>query len=361
MMAEKGERMLRCGSGLDKGACLRYHGTNEEERTRRCAAEGSRLMIFPPKFHPGDTIALVATSSPPSPKQAAQTVAATVEDLERRGYRVWQAPSLSASTERGYAVAPAEMRAADLNEAFRNPEYKAVWVIRGGSTAMELLPLLDYELIRANPKPFMGFSDVTALHAVLPERCGFVTYHGPVAKYLAEGLDDFSVGHLFRVMEMEEDFAVENPAGEPIRALRPGRAEGELTGGNLSLVAALMGTPYQLKTKGKILFLEDVGESVYRLDRMMTQLKFGGLLEDAAGIVLGDFSNCRNAYNEHYGPEEMMRDFFADYPKPVICGLKAGHCRPLLTLPMGCRCTLDAENAALIFRRNGKADCPSAE
>ncbi len=309
-------------------------------------------MIIPPSFHPGDTVALVATSSPPSPKQAAQTVAATVAELERRGYRVWQAPSLRASTERGYAVAPAEMRADDLNEAFRDPEYKAVWVIRGGSTAMEMLPLLDYGMIRENPKPFIGFSDVTALHAVLPERCGFVTYHGPVAKYLAEGLDDFSVESLFRTVAMEGDLAVENPPGVPLYAVRPGRAEGELTGGNLSLVSALMGTPYQLNTGGKLLFLEDVGESVYRLDRMLCQLKYGGLLEEAAGVVLGDFTNCRNAYNESYGPAELMRDFFADYAKPVLAGLKCGHCRPLVTLPIGARCTLDADRASLTVHKD---------
>lgn len=309
-------------------------------------------MIFPPNFRPGDTIALVATSSPPSPKQAAQTVAATVAELERRGYGVWQAPSLRASTERGYAVAPAEMRAADLHEAFSNPEYKAVWVIRGGSTAMEMLPLLDYNLIRANPKPLIGFSDVTALHAVLPERCGFVTYHGPVAKYLAEDLDEFSVTSLYRAMEMETSLVVENPPGAALYAIQGGTAEGELVGGNLSLITALMGTPYQLNTKGKILFLEDVGEAVYRLDRMLTQLKYGGLLDDAAGIVLGDFTNCRNAYKENYGAEELLRDFFADYEKPVLAGLKCGHCRPLVTLPMGARCRLDADTSTLTVHKD---------
>lgn len=304
-------------------------------------------MIYPPAFHPGDTVALVATSSPPSPQNAAETVARTVAALERRGYRVWRAPSLGVATERGYAAAPADMRAADLHAAFRDPSIRAVWAIRGGSTAMELLPLLDYDLIRAHPKPFIGFSDVTALHAVLPARCGFVTFHGPVAKHLSEEPDDFTLRSLFDTLDMGASRTVQNPPGMPLCALRGGVAEGELTGGNLSLLTALMGTPYQPDTRGKILFLEDVGEAVYRLDRMLRQLRFGGVLDDAAGIVLGDFTNCRNSYREAYGAPELLRDFFADFDKPVLMGLRAGHCRPTVTLPMGCRCRLDGDRASL--------------
>lgn len=309
-------------------------------------------MIFPPAFHPGDTVALVATSSPPSPQQAEEVIKRTVAALEQRGYQVWQAPSLGVRTERGYAAAPADMRAADLHAAFRDPRIRAVWAIRGGSTAMELLPLLDYDLIRANPKPFIGFSDVTALHAVLPQRCGFVTFHGPVAKHLAEEPEAFTLQSLFRTLDMGGSLTVENPPGAPLRPLRGGRAEGELTGGNLSLLSALMGTPYEPDVRGKLLFLEDVGEAVYRLDRMLRQLRFGGLFDAAAGVVLGDFTRCRNGYREEYGAAELLRDFFADYDKPVLAGLKAGHCRPTLTLPMGCRCRLDADEASLTLLRD---------
>lgn len=309
-------------------------------------------MRFPPSFHAGDTVALVATSSPPSPKDAEATVRRTVAALEQRGYRVWQAPSLRVATERGYAAAPADMRAADLHQAFRDPAIRAVWAIRGGSTAMELLPLLDYELIRANPKPFIGFSDVTALHAVLPQRCGFVTFHGPVAKHLGEEPDAFTLTSLFHTLGPWERLTVENPPDAPLRSLRGGVAEGELTGGNLSLIAALMGTPYQPDTRGRLLFLEDVGEAVYRLDRLLRQLKLGGLFADAAGVVLGDFTNCRNGYREEYGAAELLRDFFADYDKPVLAGLRAGHCRPTVTLPMGCRGRLDGERGTLTLLRD---------
>lgn len=308
-------------------------------------------MVFPPSVKPGDTVMLVSPSSPLVKDQPVEELARLVENL---GFRVRVGASCHSSTARGYAAAPTEVRAADIHTAFADPSVRAVWCTRGGSTAWQLLPLLDYDLIRANPKPLIGFSDVTTLHLAVGQRCGLVTYHGPTANRVfgwGEG-DGFSWPSLCRALGEWEELVVENPPGEPIVALRPGQAEGRLTGGNLSLVAASLGTPWQIDARDKILFLEDVGEGVYALERMLCQLRYAGILDRAAAVVFGPFTSCRNAYREDYGPLELLRDFFAEYPKPVIANVRSAHCMPMVTLPLGACCQVDGGRGALtVFRK----------
>lgn len=308
-------------------------------------------MVFPPSVKPGDTVMLVSPSSPLVKDQPVEELARLVENL---GFRVRVGASCRSSTARGYAAAPTEVRAADIHTAFADPSVRAVWCTRGGSTAWQLLPLLDYDLIRANPKPLIGFSDVTTLHLAVGQRCGLVTYHGPTANRVfgwGEG-DGFSWPSLCRALGEWEELVVENPPGEPIVALRPGQAEGRLTGGNLSLVAASLGTPWQIDARDKILFLEDVGEGVYALERMLCQLRYAGILDRAAAVVFGPFTSCRNAYREDYGPLELLRDFFAEYPKPVIANVRSAHCMPMVTLPLGACCQVDGGRGALtVFRK----------
>ena len=308
-------------------------------------------MVFPPSVKPGDTVMLVSPSSPLVKDQPVEELARLVENL---GFRVRVGASCRSSTARGYAAAPTEVRAADIHTAFADPSVRAVWCTRGGSTAWQLLPLLDYDLIRANPKPLIGFSDVTTLHLAVGQRCGLVTYHGPTANRVfgwGEG-DGFSWPSLCRALGEWEELAVENPPGEPIVALRPGQAEGRLTGGNLSLVAASLGTPWQIDARDKIFFLEDVGEGVYALERMLCQLRYAGILDRAAAVVFGPFTSCRNAYREDYGPLELLRDFFAEYPKPVIANVRSAHCMPMVTLPLGACCQVDGGRGALtVFRK----------
>jgi len=307
-------------------------------------------MRFPPKLKKGDMLALISPSSPLQAQEPVEAIAAAVEAL---GFRVWIGDSCRGSAACGYAAASPEIRARDIHRAFADPEIKGIWCTRGGSTAWQLLPLLDYELIAANPKPLIGFSDVTTLHLALQQRCGLVTYHGPTAnRTLRWGADDaFSWPNLWSVLQMEDMLAVENPPEEAIQTLRPGCAEGTLIGGNLSLVAASVGTPWQIDAADRILFLEDVGEGVYSLERMLAKLRYAGILDSAAGIVLGAFTSCRNAYRAEYGPEELMRDFFADYRKPVLYNVRSAHCAPMSTLPMGAWCRMDADSGTLTFHR----------
>ena len=307
-------------------------------------------MRFPKKLEQGNTVLLVSLSSPLAADQPVEAIAAAVENL---GFRVRIGESCRASPPSGYAAAPAEVRANDLNRGFADPSVDAIWCTRGGSTSWQLLPLLDYVCIAAHPKPFIGFSDVTTLHLAIQQRCGFVAFHGPTANRTLGWQDDlFSWRSLRAALEMEECMPVENPAGEDIQVLRPGRACGRLTGGNLSLVATSLGTPWQIDAKNCILFLEDVGEDVYALEEMLWQLKCNGTLDAAAGLVFGAFTGCRNAYRGDYGPLEMIKDFFAGWPKPVLWNVRSAHCSPMVTLPMGTMCAIDGcGKGAMTLRR----------
>lgn len=299
-------------------------------------------MTIPPPLKPGGTVFLTAPSSPLSDSQPAADIAAAVERL---GFRAAVGAScIAPATARGYAAAPPAVRAAELNRAFADPGVDAVWCVRGGSTAWQLPPLLDAGCIAAHPKPFIGFSDVTTLHLFLQRRCGLVSFHGPTAnRILSWGGDDFSWRNLRAALSMGPCLPLENPPGEPVRVLRPGRARGRLTGGNLSLVVQTLGTPEQIDARGKILFLEDVGEAVYAIERMLHQLCRAGVLGAAAGLLFGDFTGCRNAYRAEYGPEALLADFFRDWPGPVVCNVRSAHCTPMATLPLGAVCRVEGE------------------
>lgn len=306
-------------------------------------------MRFPGRLEKGGTILLVSLSSPLPADQPVERVAGAVEQL---GFRVKIGASCHASTPSGYAAAPPEVRAADLNGGFADPAIDAIWCTRGGSTAWQILHLLDYPAIAAHPKPFIGFSDVTTLHLAIGQRCGLVTFHGPTANRFFdwEG-SQFSWQSLWSALEMGNCLEITNPPGEEIKTLRPGCACGRLTGGNLSLVTTSLGTPWQIDARDGILYLEDVGEGVYALEKMLWQLKSAGILDSAAGMVFGAFTKCGNAYRADYGPEELLRDFFAGWRKPILYNVRSAHCQPMVTLPMGTMCTIDGNRRSMTVRR----------
>lgn len=310
-------------------------------------------LIFPQPPKKGDIVAVVAPSS--LSKANRGELPEVLEGVRSLGYRVRAGESLYGSTAKGYAAAPAEVRARDLMHAFSDPEVRAVWALRGGSMAAEVLPLLDAGTIRRDPKPLIGFSDITSLHMFLQGRCGMVSFLGPVARgTLAATFADYDGPRLSAALEMEDGMAFVNAPGHVIRVLEEGTAEGILTGGNLTVFLSLLGTPYLPDVTGRILFLEDVGEDLYRIDRMLTQLKQSGILGRAAGILLGDFTRCPNGYEPSYGTDSLLRDFFAGFGKPVYAGLTAGHIPTNGTLPLGTVCRM--ENGHIrFFRRNGGA------
>ena len=297
-------------------------------------------MIYPNPPKPGDTILLVAPSSPLKPSETV-TVETITAGLQRMGFKVREGASVRTHTRRGYAAADPQLRADDLNRGFADDSIAAIWPVRGGSTAAQVVPLLDYEMIRRHPKPLMGFSDITALHMALHEKAGLATFHAPNASIAINWDDaDYSCRSLKKVLFMEKSCEFENVPGRPIRVYRPGEARGTLVGGNLSLVSEAVGTPYGLDTRGKVLFLEDIGENVYRLELMLTQIKHAGMFDRAVGVLLGDFTDCHNEYSDTYTAEELLDDFFADFPIPVYRGLTAGHIDDNGALPLGTMCAM---------------------
>jgi len=299
-------------------------------------------VIRPQALRPGDTVGLAAPSgSLQDPSQADEAAAL----LRRLGFVPRIAPGCRVA--HGYLAGDDALRAADLNALFADPGVRGIVCLKGGYGASRILDGLDYPLIARNPKVFVGYSDITALHLALDRRCGLVTLHGPVgiSRALLEG-DAASTASWLRALTSSEPLGrLENPPGAPpLRTLAGGRARGTVTGGNLSLVAASLGTPFELDARGRILFLEDVDERPYRVDRMLTQLRLAGKFRQCAGVLLGDWSGCLPEEGKpSLGLEEVFRDLLAGAGKPVLAGFQAGHCRPTLTLPFGVEAVLDAD------------------
>lgn len=302
-------------------------------------------MIFPNKLKKGDTIAIIAPSSPVTNSEA-DLCKKLVEDM---GYKVKMGKCTYESIH-GYSAGTGERRAADINEMFADKEVKAIWCIRGGDTSSHIMDKLDFEMIKNNPKIFVGYSDVTNLNINFNQKCGFVTFHGPMVKSnMLNAYDEFTKTSFEKALNMQSELILENPVGEDSKVMIDGNAEGTIIGGNLSLIVSMIGTPYEIDTKGKILFIEDVDENVRRLDRMMYQLKYSNKLEEAAGIIFGDFADCINEKDEDYTVAEMLKDVLADYKKPVMYNVKSGHCFPMSTIPLGSSCSMNTELKMIKF------------
>ncbi|WP_326906617.1 S66 peptidase family protein [Sedimentibacter sp. MB31-C6] len=302
-------------------------------------------MIFPNKLKKGDTIAIIAPSSPVTNKEA-DLCKNFVEDM---GYKVKMGKCTYESIH-GYSAGTGYRRAEDINEMFADKEVKAIWCIRGGDTSSHIMDKLDFEMIKNNPKIFVGYSDVTNLNVNFNQNCGFITFHGPMVKSnMLNAYDGFTKKSFEKVLNMQDEYILENPIGEDFKVMIDGTAEGTIIGGNLSLLVSMIGTPYEVDTKGKILFIEDVDENVRRLDRMMYQLKYSNKLEDATGIIFGDFTDCINEKDEDYTVIEMLKDVLEDYKKPVMYNVKSGHCFPMLTIPLGSNCFMDTKLKLIKF------------
>lgn len=267
-------------------------------------------------------------------------VARAEENVRSLGWTPVLGQNVSAA--HAYFAGTDEQRIADLNLALRDDTIDAVWCVRGGYGAMRLLHDVDYEALRSKPRPVIGFSDITALHAAIYEECAIVSFHGPTAR---GELTDFSRQHLLRALSEHSDSCGIAPHG---RALRPGRAAGRLAGGNLALVASLMGTPWSVDFDGAILVLEDIDEAVYRVDRMMRQLLLAGALERCAGIVVGDF---RPPAGEAEVDNRTVDDVIAEAADragvPSFSGAPFGHIDDQWTIPLGAMAVMDTSDCSL--------------
>lgn len=302
-------------------------------------------MRRPSPLRPGNRVALVA---PGSAVQEADLEKA-LEFVRGLGLEPVACPSCLFENRDGYLAASDAQRAKDIQEAFADPSIHGIWCIRGGYGSHRLLPLLDGDAIRRNPKWFGGYSDVTALHLFLNQVCGLETYHC-VMPSTEPDADEFTLNWLKKALFGGLSGSLSQPDGQELETLVPGTARGPLCGGNLSLVAASLGTPWEIDTRGKILFLEDIHEKTYRIDAMLTQLRNAGKFRDCAGILLGAWTDCPPEFPDRtLLLPEIFRQLIVPAEKPAAANLVCGHCLPTLALPMGGMCTLDAENCRVIL------------
>lgn len=304
--------------------------------------------LRPKRLQEGDTVGMVL---PASLSLERDRIAYGREQLEAIGFKVVLGQHVF--DRHGYLAGRDEDRAADINRMFADENVDGIFAFTGGWGAPRLLPYLDYDLIRRNPKVFIGFSDVTALLVAIQQRTGLVTFHGPVAGSLFE---PYSVENMKKVIMSSSPAGLLEPPpkGEKqlvertnrILKIHGGKGSGTLTGGNLTLISATMGTPWEIETDGKILFLEDTNEEIYRVDRMLTQLHLAGKLSKLAGFVFGRCTNC-GVEGPSFSLEDLLFERFGKLGVPAISGVSFGHIEQKLTLPLGVRATVDGDSGTI--------------
>jgi len=297
-------------------------------------------LVKPKALQPGSTIAVI---SPAGATQDSQAFPLGIALLEAAGYRVKLMPY--AQNGRMYLAGSDAERLADLHAAFTDLEVDGILCARGGYGCMRLLPHLDFERVRQNPKVFIGFSDVTSLLLPFYQRTGLVGFYGPMLTSNLVFNEPFSQAELLKLVSKPIQTPYLVPNQDTYQAFMPGVAEGRLIGGNLSLLSALCGTSYQPETRGHILFIEDWKEKYYTLDRQFQQLKMAGLFERITGLLLCDFSEIEPE------PELNLSDFLKELTDfvgvPVGYGFSVGHGEQTATLPIGCQARFDAGNGTL--------------
>ncbi len=256
-----------------------------------------------------------------------------------------------------------EERLDDLHSMFRDTDVDAVFALRGGYGSMHILDRIDYDLIQRNPKIFLGYSDITAMHLAINKHAKLVTFHGPIA---LSRFTDYTQKYFRKALFYSQPIgALTNPPesnelrpSHPLRTIRSGIATGSLIGGNLTLISNTMGTPYEIETRGKVLFLEDVDEEPYSIDRMLTHLRLAGKFEGVAGVIFGECQDCKpKDYKPSstipYGLGEVLDNILGNLKVPVLYGLTIGHTDDQLTLPLDVAATLDATNRTLEIKEAG--------
>jgi muramoyltetrapeptide carboxypeptidase len=313
-------------------------------------------MIKPKRLSPGDTIGVI---SPASPSENRSEVFRAKEYIEAMGYNVVIGKNVNKT--RGITAASEEDRLDDIHEMFRRDDVDAVFVTQGGYGCAQLLRNLDFDLIKEHPKILTGFSDITALHLAINKVCDMVTFHAPgMARFNDEELTEYTKESFFRNLSSPE------PPGEIKKAspkkwlvrINGGTCEAPVIGGNLTLICASLGTPWEIDTKGKILFFEDVEAEPWVMDHMLSHLRNAGKLDDAAGFVIGECTDCVPRKNDPgYFTDLSIEDVFEYYlkplGKPVLYGLPMGHSDDLATLPLGVMTRLDADKKTFTVLESG--------
>lgn len=298
--------------------------------------------IHPARLKKGDTVAIVA---PASPIEHREELNQGINALEKMGFRVRINERVFQSSR--YLAGDDAVRAEELILALEDDTIKAIIGLRGGYGCSRLVSHLTERKLKGIPKLILGFSDLTTLHLFFNKHLGWITLHGPVATTLSRNEPpNEQESHLLSLLM--------DPGYKPVlsfpqlETLKPGKAEGTLTGGCLSLVTASIGTPYEINTEGKILFLEDLGEPPYRLDRMITHLQLSGKLQSLAGILLGSFHECEPTRGD-YTTADILKEMLQPLGIPILANFPAGHGPDNWAIPMGSRIRINADTRIVEF------------
>ncbi|MBP7460383.1 MAG: LD-carboxypeptidase [Candidatus Delongbacteria bacterium] len=327
-------------------------GTNQSGTTD---ASG---IIKPRALKKGDKIGLIA---PASNLEGPESVEVAADIMKWLGFE--PVVGKHALDQYGYLAGQDKERAQDVNEMFKRDDVAGIFCIRGGYGTPRMLPYLDYELIRKNPKVLIGYSDITALLVAVYKMTGLVTFHGPVA---LSTYSDYTMEYLNRAIFSNQTIGeIKNPptpegkveTQNRLIRIHGGKASGRLIGGNLSLLTCLIGTPYDVDFKGKILFIEEVGEEPYDIDRMLTQFWLAGKLQSLNGIVIGKLtdvkpSDYKPSFDNTLGLEEILRTRLEPLNIPVMYGYMIGHITDKVTMPIGVMATLDADRKIFSMDEN---------
>lgn len=308
--------------------------------------------IKPKRLKVGDTIGLIA----PAGYVSESALEESVSNIESLGFNPYYTDKIK--SKYGYLAGSDENRADDLNHMFENDKVDGIFCVRGGYGVARMMGQINYDAIRSNPKVLVGYSDITALHYAIYSQTGLVTFHGPVA---TSTFNEFSVDNLVKTIMNPQEKTVFSPADDSERGsdfntytIREGKVSGELIGGNLSIVVTFLGTKYDVDYKNKILYLEEIDEKPYRVDRMLTHLYQAGKLEEVAGIALGVFRKCDSKTGSAQGEQslslkEVLYDKLYSLGIPVIYGLSFGHIENKYTIPFGINAELDVQNQTLML------------
>jgi muramoyltetrapeptide carboxypeptidase len=319
----------------------------------------TKEKLKPLLLHPGDTVGIVA---PASPLYNKSDLVRGAETLEAMGYKPLFGKTVYKRRE--YLAGTDQERAADINAMFANKKVNAIFVTQGGYGSARILKYLDFSVIRKNPKIFLGFSDISIIHLAILKKTNVVTFHGPgMAGFNDTELTEYRKEYLFKALTTTEPIGEIRPASpkQYIHSIYPGQVEAEIVGGNLALICSTLGTPWEIDTKGKVLFLEEIDTEPWMIDHYLTHLSNAGKLDEIAGVVVGECINCI-PFSHHPGfpvtfsLEELLAEFFEPLKKPALYGLPMGHSRDMATFPFGCKVLLDADEKKLFVTESGVID-----
>ncbi|MBW4687221.1 MAG: LD-carboxypeptidase [Komarekiella atlantica HA4396-MV6] len=293
------------------------------------------IILKPPRLQIGDTVGLIA----PAGIIDAKDIEVAKKSISQLGLKVKLGKHIL--DRYGYLAGKDADRAEDVNLMFSDRSVKAIIAMRGGWGCNRILPLLNYSLIRSHPKILMGYSDITSLLLAINARSRLITFHGPVA---TSTWNQLTVDYLKRILFNAEAVIMQNlnPKEVPVQTIASGKARGKLVGGNLSVLAAMVGSPYLPSWNKSILFVEEIGEDVYRLDRMLTQLKTAGILNQIAGFIFGQCTNCSLGDEPSFTLMQVLQDHIIPLNIPAWYGSMIGHIKDKFTLPIGVEVEIDA-------------------